>query len=138
MDRIESEVRAAAERWMQAWVDADRAVLEDSLAEDFALVVSATPEERFERSRWLETCEIYRATQFRYEAVQVRRLAPDVAVMSSLGVQQASLAGTDRSGTFFLVDVWRREDGRWRVCARYSSHPEPGRGLTDALKRVGG
>jgi len=32
----------------------------------------------------------------------------------------------DRSGTFFLTDVWRANgDSEWQVIARYSSYGEP-------------
>ena len=111
---------------MQAWVEQDRAALEDSLAPDFALIVSAAPEQRMERERWLATCDRYVATRFAYRGVQVRDLAPGVAAMSAIAEQEATLADADRSGTFFLTDVWRLQpDGQWRVCARYSSHPEP-------------
>lgn len=113
-------------RWMNAWVDQDRAVLEDSLAPDFALIVSANPRQPMERERWLATCDVYRCSAFRYRDVEVRELAPGLAVMSSIADQQAALNGVDRSGAFFLVDVWRLEaDGQWRVCSRYSAHPEP-------------
>lgn len=115
-----------SKRWMQAWVEQDRAVLEDSLAPDFALIVSAMPEQLFERDRWLATCDVYRCSSFGYRNVQVRELAPGFAVMSAIAEQRASLGEADRSGSFFLSDVWRLEpDGKWRVCARYSSHPEP-------------
>jgi hypothetical protein len=125
-------------RWMQAWVEQDRAVLEDCLASDFALIVSAMPEQLFERDRWLATCEVYRCSSFAYRNVQVRELAPGLTIMSSIADQLADLDGADRSGSFFLADVWRLEgDGKWRVCARYSSHPEPAGLSSNALKELG-
>jgi ketosteroid isomerase-like protein len=127
-----------SDRWMQAWVEQDRATLEDSLAPDFALIVSSMPNERFERDRWLATCDIYRCSSFAYRDVQVRELAPGLAVMSAVADQQAQMNGVDRSGAFFLTDVWRLEpDGEWRVCARYSSHPEPGSASAQALGKLG-
>lgn len=50
---------------------------------------------------------------------------------------EATLGDADRSGSFFLTDVWRLEpDGQWRVCARYSSYPEPAGASADALQNL--
>jgi hypothetical protein len=138
MTDVAASVEQRSRRWMQAWVKQDRAALEDSLAPDFALVVSAMPEQRMERDRWLATCDRYVATRFAYRGVQVRELAPGLAVMSAIGEQQASMGDADRSGAFFLTDVWQLQpDGQWRVCARYSSHPEPTGQSSAALEALG-
>ena len=132
-------IEERSNRWMQAWVEQDYATLKDSLATDFALIVSAAPDRMFERARWLATCGTYRASSFRYRNVVVRELAPGLAVMSALADQVAAMGDVDRSGTFFLTDVWRREDdGQWRVCARYSSHPEPAGASAKRLQSLGG
>ena len=102
-------------------------VLEELLAPDFALIVSATSTQRLDRASWLATaCSRYTCSEFRYRDVQVRDLGA-VAVMSSIADFTAEIDGMPRNGPMFLTDVWRRgDDGRWQVCARYSSHPEPG------------
>jgi ketosteroid isomerase-like protein len=110
---------------MQAWLAQDRATLEDCLAPDYALIVSAMPGQRVDRALWLETCDRYICTAFRYRDVQVRDLGGGIAIMSSIADQQARIGDVDRSGCFFLTDVWRLEaDGQWRIAVRYSSHPE--------------
>ena len=113
-------------RWMQAWVAKDSAVLEDSLAPDFALVVSATPLARLDRAAWLATATTrYTASTFRYRDVQVRDLGGGMAVISAIAEFRAEIDGLARNGPLFVTDVWRLgEDGRWQVCARYSAHPE--------------
>lgn len=134
MDDPAQEVEHAAIRWMQAWVTLDRAVLEDSLAQDFTLTVSAFPAHPMSRQAWLDTCDRYRSSRFAYRDVQVREIADGIAVMSSIAEQEAELDGHDRSGAFWLTDLWRREDdGTWRVFARFSSYPEPDRPSADAL-----
>jgi len=134
MSEIAGEIERAARRWMEAWVAQDRVVLEDSLAADFALVVSAFPDRPMVRDAWLATCDRYRCTRFEWRDVVVRAIGDGLAVMSSIAEQQAELDGHDRSGAFWLTDIWRREpDGAWRVCARYSGHPEPGRASAEAL-----
>jgi len=119
---------------MAAWVANDRATLERVLAPEFALVVSARPEARVDRAAWLRTAGTeYTCDAFRYDAMQVRDFG-DLAVASSLATQRATAFGQDRSGTFFLTDVWRRgADGAWQVIARYSSYAEPSTASAQAL-----
>ena len=137
MTDIAATIEQRSDRWMQAWVAQDRAALEDSLAPGFALVASANPETLFDRARWLATCDQYVCTRFHYRDVVVRELAPDTAVMSAIAEQEAAINGVDRSGSFFVTDVWRLEpDGQWRVCARYSSNPEPAGASSAALRNA--
>jgi len=127
-------IEAAANRWMHAWVEQDAAVLEESLAPDFSLVVSATPALRLDRAAWLQTaCTRYVALDFRYRDVQVRELGPGLAVMSSIAEFSAEIDGVPRTGPLFIVDVWRQDKGRWRVCARHSSSPEQGAASAQAV-----
>lgn len=138
MTDLAASIAARSERWMKAWVDQDRAALEDSLAPDFALIVSANSGQPMARDRWLATCSVYTCSSFAYRDIEVREVARDIAVMSSIAEQKARLGDTDRSGSFFLTDVWRREtDGQWRVCARYSAHPEPQGASAHALVKLG-
>jgi ketosteroid isomerase-like protein len=136
---ITTTILDRSDRWMQAWVRQDHATLEDSLTPDFALILSASPDQLFTRDRWLATCDLYRCSSFAYRGVVVRELAPGLAVMSAIADQQAALNGVDRSGSFFVTDVWRREpDGEWRVCSRYSSHPEAAAGASArAMEELG-
>ena len=125
MSNVALLIEELSTRWMQAWIDLDYDALESLMAPDFALIVSAMPGGQMERATWLATCERYRCTDFRYDGVQVRQLSDETAVMSAVAEQKATLAGVDRSGKFWLTDVWRRNDvEQWQVCARYSSIPE--------------
>ena len=124
-------------RWMNAWVNLDYDVLEALIAPDFALVVSAMPNGQMSRATWLATCSRYRCAEFRYSGVQVRQLTHDIAVMSAVAEQQAELDGVDRSGKFWLTDMWRKNGDRaWQVCARYSSFPESEGASSLALDRL--
>jgi len=120
----EQELKRLSVAWMQAWKDRDRATLERLLAEDFVLVLSASPARPVGRTRWLEmalggyTCE-----SFEYKSQHVRLLG-DTAIVASVYTQKASVAGQDRRGDVFLTDVWQQRGGRWQVVARYSSKPE--------------
>lgn len=137
MSNLASVIQDLSTRWMRAWIDLDHATLEALLEPDFALIVSAMPAVRMERAAWLATCQRYRCTEFAYHQVQVRELSDGIAVMSAIAEQQAALDGVDRSGKFWLTDVWRRDAaGEWRVCARYSSFPEPGGRSSEALGKL--
>ena len=77
----------------------------------------------------------YVCSRFSYRAAQVRELAPGLAIMSAIAGQVATLGDVDRSGAFFVTDVWRLQpDGEWRVSARYTSHPEAPGSSSEALK----
>jgi len=131
---VVAEIVALQGVWMTAWIANDRAVLERTLAPEFALVVSARPEARVDRAAWLRTAGgDYTCESFRYDAMQVRDFGEVIAV-SSLATQRATAFGQDRSGTFFLTDIWRPgSDGAWQVIARYSSHAEPATASAQAL-----
>jgi ketosteroid isomerase-like protein len=131
---VAAQIRVLQEAWMAAWMANDRATLERLLAPDFALVVSARPEARVDRAAWLRTAGTeYTCEAFAYDGMQVRDFG-DVVLVSSLATQRATAFGQDRSGTFFLTDVWRiAADGAWQVIARYSSHAEPATASAQAL-----
>ena len=125
MADLKEVIEAAANRWMQAWVERDSVVLEQSLAADFALIVSASPALQVDRTTWLKTaCTRYVASSFSYHDVQVCELSPGLAAMSSIAQFNAEIDGVARNGPLFLVDVWRQNEGQWKVFARYSSSPE--------------
>ena len=117
-------ILATSNRWMRAWMEQDRAALEDCLAPDFTLIASVAPTYAAERAQWLEIAPRYVCTQFAYRDVQFRDVG-GLVLMSSIADQHATLDGFERNGPFFLTDAWRRTDHgeRWQVCARYSSRP---------------
>ena len=120
----ERELKGLSVAWMQAWKDRDRATLERLLAEDFVLVLSTSTERSVGRARWLEMAlGGYKCESFEYKSQHVRLLGA-TAIVASVYTQKASVAGEDRSGDFFLTDVWQQRGGRWQVVARYSSKPE--------------
>jgi hypothetical protein len=133
-------VVAASIRWMQAWMDQDRASLDAFLGPDFALIVSTVPTKPFERSDWLETAVTsYVCTRFAYDGVHCRRISGDVVAMSAIADFDATIGGIDRSGRYFVTDLWRRAAASphgWQVYARYSSRSgEPDASVRALLDR---
>jgi ketosteroid isomerase-like protein len=127
MSDLTTTIEEVSEAWMQAWIDQDLAALEEFLAPDYSLVVSSVPGHVFDRANWLQTAVgPYVCTRLSYEGVQVRDLGDGLAVMSGIADFDATMAGIDRSGRYFLTDIWRRAPGSshgWQVCARFSSQP---------------
>src|SRR5438270_13583924 len=133
-------VTAASSRWMQAWMDQDRATLDAFLGPDFALIVSTVPTTPFERSEWLETAvTAYVCSRFAYEGVHCRHISDDVVAMSAIADFDATIGDIDRSGRYFVTDLWRRAAGSthgWQIYARYSSRPgEPDASVRALLER---
>jgi hypothetical protein len=118
------DILGASERWMQAWQDQDRDTIEEILAPDFALVVASAPHFRLNREPWIELAVgAYVCSRFAYEHVQFHRLSDELVVMSAIADFDAKLGGKDRSGRFFVTDIWKKSNAGWTVCARYSSPP---------------
>lgn len=132
-------VRETSQRWMTAWVDQDLGALDAFLAPDYALVIGNAPSALISRAEWLAMVPRYVATRFAYHDVQLRAL-DDLVVMSAIQEQQASVDGDDRSGRFFLTDIWRRTGDGWQVAARYSTRagPAPGSIAEPSLARMVG
>lgn len=120
-------VVAASTCWMRAWMDQDRATLDAFLGPDFALIVSTVPDKPLERFDWLEMAvTAYVCTRFEYEGVHCRHISSDVVAMSAIADFDAAIGGVDRSGRYFVTDLWRRapsSEHGWQICARFSSRP---------------
>ena len=117
-------VQRLSRQWMDAWMAQDRATLDCFLAPDFALIVSSVPTHPLERSNWLEIAvDAYVCTRFDYSGIHCRRISADLVAMSAIADFDATMAGIDRSGRYFVTDLWRRTGSGWQVCARYSSRP---------------
>ena len=105
-------------------------VLEGLLAPEYALTVSARPSDPIPRSEWLALIPKYNVRHFEIRGVQVRclqiaRAGPcELAAVSSINKQDADVGGQDRSGEFFIVDIWAHRSGKWMVLSRYSGRTE--------------
>lgn len=115
--------------WMDALKRGDIEAAAKFLAPEYALRVSGAPEQPTPRKRWIEVARVYKLHEFsqRGHAVQcvpTPQAACDVVVVSLVHTQKADVAGQDRSGNFWTVDVWRKIDGEWKVSSRYTGEVE--------------
>ncbi len=115
-DAVTAEFEALERAWAEAVVRQDRAALDQILAPDYALVVSAAPQQPVARDAWLaQALGPYRLEHFRIQQLHARLLADGMVAVSLLFEQRANVGGIDRSGVFFLMDIWRRGGSRWDV-----------------------
>lgn len=114
----------------RAYQSKDIKLLEQLLAPEYALTVSARPSNPMQRADWLALIPKYNVQTFEIRSVQVRCLREakpgkcELAAVSSINTQKADVGGQDRSGEFFIVDIWSHRDGKWMVSARYSGRTE--------------
>jgi ketosteroid isomerase-like protein len=134
---VAAEIERLEQRWATALVKQDTAMLQRLLAPDYALVVSASPKRPIMRAAWLATLPEYQTQSLTITGLTVRVLG-DLALASFIGDLAARVRGVERRGKFFLTDVWRQQNGRWRVIARYSSRPEEASSSTRTLEEVAG
>lgn len=126
---------AAEHAWTNAMKAHDRAALERIVAPDCRLIVGVAgrPFQIMSRERWLGTIHLYQPEWIRFDDIQVT-VAGDVGIVSILWSQKAAVDGVDRSATFFVTDIWRREGAGWQVIERHSARPETPTASTDALR----
>jgi ketosteroid isomerase-like protein len=126
---------AAEHAWKDAMAAHDRAALDRIVAPDCRLIVGVAgrPFQIMSRERWLGTIHLYEPEWIRFDDLQVT-VAGDIGIVSILWTQKATVQGVDRSATFFVTDIWRRDNGEWRVIERHSARPEAPTASSDALR----
>jgi hypothetical protein len=95
--------------------------MERLVGSDFTLRVSDAPERSLPRAQWGQPGSVYKIESIEERFHAARRLADDLAVINFVLTQKASRDGQDRSGDFYVVDVWKDRDRQWQLIARYSS-----------------
>ena len=114
--RLEQELGEAALHGYR-----DTAGMARLVAPEFTQRVSDAPERSLPRSLWGQPGSSYRMESFEERYHAARRLADDLAVVSFVLTQTATSAGRDRSGDFYVVDIWKKRGDQWQLIARYSS-----------------
>jgi hypothetical protein len=115
--KLEQELGEAAMHGFQ-----DTETMARFIHPEFTQRVSDAPERSLPRSLWGQAgSDNYKIESFEERHHAARRLSDDLAVVSLLLTQKATFAGRDRSGDFYLVDIWKKSGDRWQLIARYSS-----------------
>jgi hypothetical protein len=114
--QLEQELGEAARHGFK-----DTKTMERFVSSEFTQRVSDAPERSLPRSLWGQPSGAYKIESIEQRHYAARKLTEDLAVVSLLLTQQATSAGRDRSGDFYVVDIWKKSGDRWQVIARYSS-----------------
>jgi ketosteroid isomerase-like protein len=122
---VEAQIADLERRWTAAFQHKDVTEMQRYLADGYALII-AVQGERLQivpRNAWFESLEDYEITEAGIDQIYVRMYG-EVAVVSMLWRQKASLHGADRSAQFALTDIWVKQANGWRLAERHSSRPE--------------
>jgi hypothetical protein len=114
--KLEQELGEAAMHGFQ-----DTETMARLIGPEFTQRVSDAPERSLPRSLWGQAGSDYKIESYEERHHAARRLSDDLAVVSLLLTQKATFTGRDRSGDFYLVDIWKKRGDRWQLIARYSS-----------------
>ena len=114
------ELRARDEGWRRSIVARDAEAVLDFLDEDYRLELVQPERSVIHRELWLRTLSDYHVHEWTEED-QVIDVQGDLGVILHRVYMRATVLGADRSGVFVLTDIWRRQDGRWKVWRRHST-----------------
>ena len=116
-------LRALEEELSQAALGGfkDTATIERMVGGEFTQRVSDAPQRSLPRAMWGQPSATYKIESLDQRYYAARKLSDDFAALSFLLTQKASRDGQDRSGDFYVVDIWNKRSDRWQLIARYSS-----------------
>lgn len=124
--QLTGEFRLLEQQLGDAAMHMDTKALERLVGADYALRIGDAPEESVPRASWMATLRPdsqhpYKMESFNQQYVAARKLSDNLMIVSLLHTQKATYSGGDRSGDFYLVDVWKKTGGDWQIIARYST-----------------
>jgi hypothetical protein len=124
---LTEELRLLEQQLGEAAMHMDTKALERLVGAEYTLRIGDAPEESIPRAPWMDSLRPenphpYKVESFHEQYHATRRLTDNLAVVSLLLTQKATnSAGRDRSGDFYLVDVWKKTGDNWQIIARYST-----------------
>ncbi len=117
---------------MNAIQQKDQPALEHLLTDDFELWIAGN-DDPIPQQDFLSAVK----GQLQVQSFRIRQLSvhtyPSVAVVNFMLGAKAQFAGKERSGNYFVVDVWQQNGDQWQLAVRYLSksgnapemHPRP-------------
>jgi len=105
---------------MDAIHQKDRSAIDRLLADDFEVLtpLAGTP---VDRDQFIEAVsDNLKLGSYRISQMTVHDFG-DTAVVNFLVNVKGQLLGRDRSGQYFIVDVWRKNGDAWQAAVRYLS-----------------
>jgi hypothetical protein len=123
--QLTEQLRQLEQQFGEASMHSDWQVVDRLMGPEFALRVGDDPERSVPRARRKDvrphqTSE-YKIDSFEERYHAARKLTNNLAAVSLLLTQKATFAGRDRSGDFYVVDIWKKNGDNWQIIARYST-----------------
>jgi hypothetical protein len=122
---LTEHLRQLEQLFAEASMHGDTQVVDRLMGADFTLRAGDAPERSVPRvlreDLQPQSTRAYKMKSFEERHQAARKLSNDLAVVSLLLSQEATFAGRDRSGDFYVVDIWRKTGGNWQIIARYST-----------------
>ncbi len=106
----------------------DTKAVEHLVGTDYALRMGDAPEQSVPRALWMESLQPQSPHPYKLESLEehyhaARKLTDDLAIVTMLITQKATFLGRDRSGDFYIVDVWKKTGDDWQMIARRRIDP---------------
>ena len=122
---LTKHLRQLEQQFAEASLHGDTQVVDRLMGTDFTLRVGDAPERSVPRVLREDlrpnSTRAYKMESFEERHHAARKLTNDLAVVSVLLSQTATFDGRDRSGDFYVVDIWRKTARNWQIIARYST-----------------
>ena len=124
--QLTEQLRQLEQQLGEAAMHMDTKVVERLVGPGYTLRMGDAPEQSVPRALWMESLQPQGAHSYKIESLDehyhaARKLTDNLAVVSLLLTQKATFVGRDRSGDFYIVDVWKKNGDQWQIIARYST-----------------
>lgn len=113
-------------RWMRAWVQRDVKELKALTSRNFILLMGSKPPVILDSRSWLDAAPSrWLCTSYRFGDIYVQDVG-GLALFASQLELKATIDGVDRSGRYWVTDLWRKGKVRrsWRMVERVLSRAE--------------
>jgi ketosteroid isomerase-like protein len=123
---IDEALQAQIAAFERCFRERDEEAAKSVLHDDFALILVHPAAAVMGRVRWLEVLREYVVHQYEVQHQHID-VAGDCAAMLQRVDIRASVMGEQRNGILVISDIWRYDQGEWRVWRRHSTPLSAGR-----------
>jgi uncharacterized protein DUF4440 len=99
----------------------DTKTVDRLVAPEFTLRMGDAPELSVPRASWGQPSGAYKMESLEERYHAARKLTDGLAAVSLILEQKAPRDDRDRSGEFYVVDIWKKHPNGWQLMARYST-----------------
>ena len=111
-------IQQLEESLLHAMRERNRGQLERLLSDEFEMIVAQEPGNPVDRDLWIASVAAAPGGGWELEQITVRDLG-ELAIASFL--LRSAANGVKAKPPVFVVDIWQREDTRWRLLSRHAA-----------------